>query len=139
MTYISIIIGVSFAIILYSLFREINKNDIINQEARAYKHIAEQTEKLYDEIKKKAQELHEEKIRREQAMLTVQAHYCASDSDYNKYSTEAAMVKSIKSKLAMTLANDLIKNIGDPDVSENAIGNKVFSYRVKIDKNEGNQ
>lgn len=132
MTYISIIIGAAFGVIVYSLFREIKKNDIINQEARAYKHIAEQTEKLYDEMKKKAQELHEEKIRREQAMLTVQAHYCASDSDYNKYSTEAAMVKSIKSKLAMTLANDLIKNIGDPDVSENETGHKVYSYCITI-------
>lgn len=60
------------------------------------------------------------------------AEYVCTSEDFTKYKTPEAMDSAIKTKLAMKLANEIIKFKGSPIKSKDVKGNKYYEYIIKI-------
>ena len=123
---------VAFAVSVVLLMRENNR---LVEELETYGNLAKQAESLYEDFRKRTVELHREIERRDVSVDIIHAEYCTSESDYTKFSSDEAMLNVIKSRLAMILANDIIKKVGEPELSvSETTGNNLYSYRIKLEK-----
>ena len=68
----------------------------------------------------------------------INARYYLSESDANKYKTDAAMISAIRTRLAMYIANEVIRKIGDPERICDGDRTK-YEYNIKFyaDNNSG--
>ena len=64
-------------------------------------------------------------------MEDINAHYYLSESDALRYKTDAAMLSAIRTRLAMYIANEIIRRVGDP--KRVCDGNKtMYEYNIKF-------
>lgn len=63
----------------------------------------------------------------------ISAPYCTSDSDLIKYSSQKAMERAIRSKLAMLLGNEIAKRF-EPRVLPLGEGKEKYSLTIKVKK-----
>lgn len=91
----------------------------LSEDAKTYKAVAESAEMLYEEERQKGE--------------LIQAEYFTSESDYNKYSSQAKMESAIKSRMAMLIGQDIIRRC-DINVIHLGEGKEKYSLMLKVKK-----
>lgn len=76
---------------------------------------------------------HDKMKEEEDKYEVIQADYCTSDSDMMKFTTDKKMQRSIRSKLAMLIGNDIAKRF-EPSVIPLGEGKEKYSLVVKVKK-----
>lgn len=107
-------------VILFALvmrYRKLVKS--LSEDVKTYKTVAESAERLYDEERRKG--------------VLVQAEYFTSESDINKYSSDAKMKSAIKGRMAMLIGNDLLKKF-EPSVIPLKDGKQKYRLMLKVEK-----
>ena len=72
-------------------------------------------------------------LKKRQEAETYSASYVVTLADEMKYTTDKAIAANAKNRLAMTIANDIVKKF-DPDESTTEEGRKKYTYNFKIIK-----
>ena len=108
--------------LLYASYKQEKELQSLRDEAEAYKVTARELQRLYDESKQP-----------DFSEVLVHAEYCTSDSDLMKYSTQKAMESAIKSRLAMLIANEMVKKF-NPSVLPLGEGKEKYSLVLKVRK-----
>lgn len=62
----------------------------------------------------------------------IHAQYCMSDFEKTKFKTDAAMNSAIRTRLAMLIANDIVRVLGEPGKRMVGEGVNQYEYIVKI-------
>lgn len=75
-----------------------------------------------------------EKMREEEEKyVLIQADYCTSESDINKYNSQKAMENAIRTKMAMLIGNDIVKKF-EPRILPLGEGKQKYSLLLKVKK-----
>jgi len=126
MIQIVVITIIAIACVLVISIQAGRENKRLQEKLEDQERLTDEAIKLYHSVKE-----HYANITANEKLI--QVDYCTSESDINKYKSDAAMEKAIRSKLALLVSHD-IENWVEPNILELGDGHKKYSYVFKVRK-----